>query len=136
MAVELKLEHFKAADKGQMELYVRWLEKHEIEPGEETPIGLILCADKGDEQFELLQLVPNSGPTLLASFGAQTGCVQCHQFPELQFPSSIQRIIDCQFGSSNRFFGSDPAAPGGCFQERKLLITYSYNNHNAEVVKT
>jgi predicted nuclease of restriction endonuclease-like (RecB) superfamily len=56
VAVELKLGRFKAADKGQMELYLRWLEKHETEPGEETPIGLILCADKGDEQIELLQL--------------------------------------------------------------------------------
>jgi predicted nuclease of restriction endonuclease-like (RecB) superfamily len=56
VAVELKLERFKAADKGQMELYLRWLEKHEMEPGEETPIGLILCADKGDEQIELLRL--------------------------------------------------------------------------------
>ena len=35
---------------------MRWLEKHEMEPGEETPIGLILCADKGDERVELLQL--------------------------------------------------------------------------------
>ena len=56
VAVDLKLERFKAADKGQMELYLRWLEKHEMEPGEETSIGLILCADKGDEQVELLQL--------------------------------------------------------------------------------
>lgn len=56
VAMELKLERFKPADKGQMELYLRWLEKHEMEPGEETPIGLILCADKGDEQVELLQL--------------------------------------------------------------------------------
>jgi predicted nuclease of restriction endonuclease-like (RecB) superfamily len=56
VAVDLKLEHFKAADKGQMELYLRWLEKHETEPGEKSPIGLILCADKGDEQIELLQL--------------------------------------------------------------------------------
>jgi predicted nuclease of restriction endonuclease-like (RecB) superfamily len=56
VAVELKLESFKAADKGQMELYLRWLEKHEMEPGEGTPIGLILCADKGDERVELLQL--------------------------------------------------------------------------------
>jgi hypothetical protein len=53
---ELKLESFKAADKGQMELYLRWLEKHEMEPGEGTPIGLILCGDKGDERVELLQL--------------------------------------------------------------------------------
>jgi YhcG PDDEXK nuclease domain len=56
VAVELKLERFKAADKGQMELYLRWLEKHDMENGEETPIGLILCADKGEEQIELLQL--------------------------------------------------------------------------------
>jgi predicted nuclease of restriction endonuclease-like (RecB) superfamily len=56
VAVELKLERFKAADKGQMELYLRWLETHEMEAGEDTPIGLILCADKGDEQIELLQL--------------------------------------------------------------------------------
>jgi predicted nuclease of restriction endonuclease-like (RecB) superfamily len=56
VAVELKLERFKAADKGQMELYLRWLEKHDMEPGEETPIGLILCAEKGDERVELLQL--------------------------------------------------------------------------------
>ena len=39
-----------------MELYLRWLEKHEMEPGEEPPLGLILCADKSDEQVELLQL--------------------------------------------------------------------------------
>ncbi len=56
VAVDLKLERFKAADKGQMELYLRWLEKHEMEPGEAPPIGLILCAEKGDEQVELLQL--------------------------------------------------------------------------------
>ncbi len=56
VAVELKLERFKAGDKGQMELYLRWLEKHEMERGEGAPIGLILCADKGDERVELLQL--------------------------------------------------------------------------------
>ncbi|MGP0067807.1 MAG: PDDEXK nuclease domain-containing protein, partial [Isosphaeraceae bacterium] len=35
IAVELKLETFRAADKGQMELYLRWLEKHEMEPAQE-----------------------------------------------------------------------------------------------------
>ena len=39
-----------------MELYLRWLERHEMQPGEEPPLGLILCADKGEEQVELLQL--------------------------------------------------------------------------------
>jgi predicted nuclease of restriction endonuclease-like (RecB) superfamily len=56
VAVELKLGKFKPAYKGQMELYLRWLEKYEREPGEETPLGLILCAGKSSEQVELLQL--------------------------------------------------------------------------------
>lgn len=56
VAIELKLGKFKAAYKGQMELYLRWLEKHEQELGEETPLGLILCAGKTTEHVELLQL--------------------------------------------------------------------------------
>ena len=56
VAIDLKLGKFQAADKGQMELYLRWLEKYDMQPGEEAPIGLILCADKGEEHVELLQL--------------------------------------------------------------------------------
>jgi predicted nuclease of restriction endonuclease-like (RecB) superfamily len=56
VALELKLEKFQAADKGQMELYLRWLQKHERGPGEGAPIGLILCAEKTSEHVELLEL--------------------------------------------------------------------------------
>ena len=56
VAVELKLDRFKPEFKGQMELYLRWLEKHEQVDGEEAPIGLILCAGGGGEEVELLQL--------------------------------------------------------------------------------
>jgi predicted nuclease of restriction endonuclease-like (RecB) superfamily len=56
VAIDLKIGPFEAQDKGQMELYLRWLEKHEMQPHEETPLGLILCADKGEEQVELLRL--------------------------------------------------------------------------------
>ncbi len=56
VAIELKLDKFKPAYKGQMELYLRWLEKYEQQPGEFSPIGLILCASKSEEQIELLQL--------------------------------------------------------------------------------
>lgn len=56
VAVELKLGDFKPADKGQMELYLRWLQKHEARAGEASPIGLILCAGKKHEAVELLQL--------------------------------------------------------------------------------
>jgi hypothetical protein len=59
IAIELKLGRFKAAHKGQMELYLRWLEKYATEKGEETPLGLILCSDGGREQIELLQLDSN-----------------------------------------------------------------------------
>lgn len=56
IAIDLKLGKFKASYKGQMELYLRWLQKHEVREGENTPIGLILCAEKSDEHVELLQL--------------------------------------------------------------------------------
>jgi len=56
VAIELKLEKFKPEFKGQMELYLRWLNKHERQPHEEAPIGLILCAGKSEEQVELLEL--------------------------------------------------------------------------------
>ena len=56
IAIDLKKGRFKAQYKGQMELYLRWLEKNEMEPGEETPLGLLLCTEGGEEQIELLQL--------------------------------------------------------------------------------
>jgi len=56
VAIELKLGDFKAEDKGQMELYLRWLAKHEQEPGEAPPLGIILCTGKNREQIELLEL--------------------------------------------------------------------------------
>lgn len=56
VAIDLKLGEFEAAYKGQMELYLRFLEKHEQMEGEATPIGLILCTGKNAEHVELLQL--------------------------------------------------------------------------------
>ncbi|MDR1647162.1 MAG: PDDEXK nuclease domain-containing protein [Zoogloeaceae bacterium] len=56
VAVELKLGKFKAKYKGQMELYLAWLNRYERQEGENAPIGLILCAEKSREQIELLQL--------------------------------------------------------------------------------
>jgi len=56
VVIDLKLGKFEAAHKGQMELYLRWLEKHEIVEGENLPVGLILCASKNEEHIELLQL--------------------------------------------------------------------------------
>lgn len=56
VAIDLKLTDFKAAYKGQMELYLRWLEKHEMLEDENKPIGLVLCTGKNEEHVELMHL--------------------------------------------------------------------------------
>ncbi len=59
VAIDLKLGDFKAEYKGQMELYFRWLAKLEQQPGEDSPVGIIFCAWKKEEQIELLELDRN-----------------------------------------------------------------------------
>ena len=56
IAIDLKLGDFKAEYKGQMELYLRWLNKNEKRENENTPLGIILCAGKKQELVELLEL--------------------------------------------------------------------------------
>lgn len=56
VAIELKLDKFRPAHKGQMELYLRWLDRYERKEGEKSPLGIILCAGKKQEQIELLEL--------------------------------------------------------------------------------
>lgn len=56
VAIDLKVGAFKPEYKGQMELYLRWLDKHEREADEQSPLGVILCAGKKAGQIELLEL--------------------------------------------------------------------------------
>ena len=58
--VELKLGHFKPEYKGQMEFYLRWLDKHERREGEAAPLGIILCSEKKSERVELMELDKSS----------------------------------------------------------------------------
>jgi len=60
VATELKLGQFHPSDKGQMEIYLRWLEKYDMRPGENPPLGLILCGGKDYEEIELLRLENSS----------------------------------------------------------------------------
>jgi YhcG PDDEXK nuclease domain len=55
VAIDLKLGKFSAENKGQIELYLRWLDRYERKEWEEAPIELILSSDKNQEQIELLQ---------------------------------------------------------------------------------
>jgi len=56
VAIELKIDKFRAKYKGQMELYLKWLEKYEKQEDEKNPIGIILCAEASKEQIELLEM--------------------------------------------------------------------------------
>lgn len=56
VAIDLKIGDFEAGDKGQMELYLNWLKRHECERDEAEPLGLILCAGKTHQHIELMEL--------------------------------------------------------------------------------
>ena len=56
VAVELKLGKFKPSYMGQMRFYLKWLERYERMEGENSPIGLILCAESSRNQIELMEL--------------------------------------------------------------------------------
>jgi predicted nuclease of restriction endonuclease-like (RecB) superfamily len=56
VAIELKVGPFQPEYKGQMELYLSWLNRNEREPHEEAPIGLILCSEAQPEEIALLGL--------------------------------------------------------------------------------
>jgi predicted nuclease of restriction endonuclease-like (RecB) superfamily len=77
VAIELKLESFHPAHKGQMELYLRWLDLNDRAQGEESPIGLILCASADSEQVELMDL--GSAGIRVAEYIAQIPDVQLLQ---------------------------------------------------------
>lgn len=56
VAIDLKLGKFKPEYKGQMELYLKYLQRYEMQEGEETPIGLLLCSEGNSEHVEIMML--------------------------------------------------------------------------------
>jgi predicted nuclease of restriction endonuclease-like (RecB) superfamily len=46
--IDLKLGRFTHADAGQMHMYLNYAREHWTESGENPPVGIILCAGKGD----------------------------------------------------------------------------------------
>ena len=84
VAVELKLGRFKASYKGQMELYLKWLDKYERQDGEEAPIGLILCATANRETVELLEM---------ERAGIAVAEYWTHLPPKAEFEAKIKAIM-------------------------------------------
>lgn len=85
VAIDLKLGRFKAAYKGQMELYLGWLKANEMMEGEATPIGLILCAEKAREHIELLEL--EKGDIRVAEY-------MTHQLPRALLEAKLHTAIE------------------------------------------
>ena len=68
VAIDLKLGKFWPEHKGQMELYLRWLQRHEMQPGENPPRGLLLCSEGHTEHVELLLLDQPGGDIRVAQY--------------------------------------------------------------------
>ncbi len=58
--VDLKIGAFEPADAAQMQLYIEWTKRYDKQPGEEDPVGLILCGSKGRQVIELLLSGPDN----------------------------------------------------------------------------
>jgi len=84
VAVELKLGVFKASYKGQMELYLKWLNRYERKEGEEAPIGIILCATASREKVELLEM--DKAGIAVAEYWT-------HLPPKAEFETKIKTIL-------------------------------------------
>ncbi len=50
IVIDLKVGKFSHADAGQMHLYLNYAREHWMKPGENPPVGLILCAEKGADE--------------------------------------------------------------------------------------
>jgi predicted nuclease of restriction endonuclease-like (RecB) superfamily len=98
VAMDLKLGPFKSAYKAQMELYLRWLELNEMQPGEERPLGLILCTEGGREQIELLQL-------------DKSGIRVAQYLTELPSKELLRRELRKSLLQAREQFGAQPSEP-------------------------
>jgi len=84
VAIDLKIGKFKPSYKGQMELYLNWLNQYDRREGEEAPIGLILCTDANRKVAELMEL--DKSGIAVAEYWTKLP-------PKEQFESKIQEIM-------------------------------------------
>jgi len=85
VAIELKIGKFVPQYKGQMEFYLRWLNKYERQTGENEPIGLILCTKASRNQIELMEL--DKSGIAVAEYWTDLP-------PKAVFEQKIKKILD------------------------------------------
>jgi predicted nuclease of restriction endonuclease-like (RecB) superfamily len=98
VAIDLKLGDFKAEYKGQMELYLRWLSRHERRPHEAEPLGIILCAGSKRELVELLEL-------------GQAGIHVAEYLTELPAREVLEEKLRRSIAAARERFGADDEGP-------------------------
>lgn len=60
LVIDLKIGEFSYADAGQMHMYLNYAREHWTKPGENPPVGLVLCTSKGsNEAHYALDGLPN-----------------------------------------------------------------------------
>ena len=47
--VELKVDHFRHEHLGQLNSYLGWFREHEMQPGDQPPVGILLCTEQNSE---------------------------------------------------------------------------------------
>jgi predicted nuclease of restriction endonuclease-like (RecB) superfamily len=50
--IDLKIRGFQPADAGQMNFYVNWFKANMMSPGDNPPVGILLCSDKDGTEVE------------------------------------------------------------------------------------
>ncbi len=86
VAVELKLGPLRPEYKGQMELYLRWLNREMRAPEEEAPVGLLLCTESDPALVELLDL--NSDDIHVSTYLTE-------HLPMAALRSRVEAVADC-----------------------------------------
>ncbi|MGI4871193.1 MAG: PDDEXK nuclease domain-containing protein [Janthinobacterium lividum] len=95
VAIDLKIGKFRPEYKGQMELYLRWLDRYDRQEGELPPIGLLLCSEGNTEHIELL-LLDQPGDVRVAQYLTELP-------PKEWFEQKLHRAIELahqQLGNS------------------------------------
>ena len=86
VAIDLKIGKFRPEYKGQMELYLRWLDRYDRQEGELPPIGLLLCSEGNTEHIELL-LLDQPGEVRVAQYLTELP-------PKAWFEQKLHRAIE------------------------------------------